>query len=80
MAFGIASAPVGTPLRAEIYACRDLCEARLEAQRLHPWLHREWFQSAERRRAYRLAHRECVGYTWKRLRDFGEPHYPEGVK
>lgn len=62
------------------FACRDSCEARLEAQRLHPWLHREWFQSAERRRAYRLAHRECVGYTWKRLRDFGEPHYPDGVK
>ena len=58
------------------FACENLREALSEAERLSPWLAREWFTSAVRRREYRLAHPECAGYTWKKLREAGESHYP----
>ena len=61
------------------FRCADLPQAEAEARRLRSWLGREWFASPERRRAYRVAHPECARCTWKRLRESGEPHYPDAA-
>jgi hypothetical protein len=58
------------------FDCGNLVQLKSEAARLHSWLAREWFESLEGRRAYRLKHPECAGYSWKKLRSAGEPHYP----
>ena len=58
------------------FVCAGGSQAAAEADRLRSWLSREWFTTAERRRAYRLAHPECTEYTWKKLREVGEPRYP----
>jgi hypothetical protein len=40
-----------------------------EAARLADWLAWELFASVEKRRAFRLAHPECRGYSWRALRE-----------
>lgn len=44
-----------------------------EATRLAPWLAHEWFATLEKRRAFRQAHPECVGFTWRRIVNEGPP-------
>ena len=55
----------------------DRRRLRDEARRLESWMHRRWFVTLEGRRAFRVRHPECAGYTWKRLREEGPPK--EGV-
>ena len=38
-----------------------------EAARLAPWLAWDWFATIEKRRAYRLAHPECAGKSWRTI-------------
>ncbi len=45
-----------------------------EVQRLRPWLHREWFDSLVKRREFRKLHPECVGYSWRQVREAGPPY------
>jgi hypothetical protein len=47
---------------------------RLEADRLHTWLHRSWFDSPASRRRYRHMHPECCGWTWRRIREDRLPY------
>jgi hypothetical protein len=48
-------------------------DLRREAARLWRWLAYDWFSSVEKRRAFRQAHPECAGYTWRRIRTDGPP-------
>jgi hypothetical protein len=60
------------------FNCVDAGQAKQEALRLSAWIAHEWFSTPHRRRAYRLAHPECVGYSWERLR-VSEPPYFSGA-
>lgn len=51
-----------------------------EIGRLDPWLHRRWFETSTARRDFRNRHPECVGYSWKRIRQEGPQMPPEGWK
>ena len=45
-----------------------------EAMLAAPWLARRHFESPASRRAYREAHPECAGYSWRRIREEGSPY------
>jgi hypothetical protein len=74
-------------LHAAVYAPRyQLCslwhrfelgttakQCRTEAERLAPWLHRRWFEQPTMRRAYRLRHPECRGWSTRRIREESVP-------
>lgn len=45
-----------------------------EAMLAEPWLARRYFDSPASRRAYREAHPECAGYSWRRIREEGPPY------
>lgn len=53
---------------------RNRRDIKVEASRLSEWLHRDWFDSIAKRREFRMLHPECVGYSWKKIRDVGPPH------
>lgn len=53
------------------YALRQM---PAEAARLQVWLGHAGFATAEARRTYRALHPECVGYSWKKLRESGPPY------
>lgn len=42
-----------------------------EAARLAKWVAWDWFASPPKRRAFRQAHPECVGYSWRTIRKGG---------
>ena len=42
-----------------------------EATRLATWLARDWFATFEKRRAFRQAHPECEGHSWRTIRRSG---------
>ena len=46
----------------------DPASQHAEAERLTDSLHHRWFATRAARRAYRLQHPECAGYSWRRLR------------
>jgi hypothetical protein len=45
-----------------------------EADRLHKWLHRSWFDTPKRRTEFRRLHPECTGYGWAKVRNAGAPY------
>jgi hypothetical protein len=53
---------------------KDSDQIRDEAERLDPWRHHRWFQSVANRRQYRIAHPECTGWSWKRVRHERPPY------
>ena len=56
------------------YPYRSTVRLRKEAKRLKEFLYADWFFTIEQRRAFRLRHPECTGYTWRRLRLEGPPY------
>lgn len=58
------------------FSCRSIPEAQAESRRLFAWLDHGWFATPKSRQAYRVAHPECADYSWRKLREQGEPHYP----
>ena len=45
-----------------------------DAERLRPWLAREWFETAEARRRFRMEGPECARWTRARRRRAEEPY------
>lgn len=54
-------------------------ELLAEADGAACWLAREHFTSAAARKAYRAAHPECRGWSWRRIREEAGPPYEQST-